>query len=216
MARSKPRDIYRPPVAEASTCSSSPRRRAPLISAASRRRGASVAIPYAPGYSCRHRACHNVAAAAAAEHGAGVAPLAGVAGVARAPREPRFASYQKGRQHFSCSKEPQTSRPRKKNIQYFQVFFSILNMSSTNTTVLKPLAPKVNNQNRTNSSKESLAQNSENVTSTTHGPIRGGTKRKAFHPTLGYAIPPPVPAKVMRRNARERNRVKQVCTFINS
>ena len=129
MARSKPRDIYRPPVAEASTCSSSPRRRAPLISAAtrrrSRRRGASVA-PYAPGYSCRHRARHNVAA----EHGAGagVAPLvgvAGVAGVARAPCEPRFASYQKGRQHFSCSKEPQTSR-LKKNIQYFQVFFSIL------------------------------------------------------------------------------------------
>ena len=119
MARSKPRDIYRPPVAEASTCSSSPRRRAPLISAATRRRrrrhrGASVA-PYAPGYSCRHRARHNVAA----EHGAGagVAPLAGVAGVARAPREPRFASYQKGRQHFSCSKEPQTSRLEKKNIQ---------------------------------------------------------------------------------------------------
>ena len=122
MARSKPRDIYRPPVAEASTCSSSPRRRAPLISAATRRRrhrGASV-VPYAPGYSCRHRACHNVAA----EHGAGagVAPLAGVAGVARAPREPRFASYQKGRQHFSCSKEPQTSR-LEKIIQYFQVFF---------------------------------------------------------------------------------------------
>ena len=122
MARSKPRDIYRPPVAEASTCSSSPRRRAPLISAATRRRGASVA-PYAPGYSCRHRARHNVAAEQGA--GAGVAPLAGVAGVARAPREPRFASYQKGRQHFSCSKEPQTSR-LKKNIQYFQVFFSIL------------------------------------------------------------------------------------------
>ena len=38
MARSKPRDIYRPPVAEASTCSSSPRRRAPLISAATRHR----------------------------------------------------------------------------------------------------------------------------------------------------------------------------------
>merc|ERR1719278_1828780 len=82
-------------------------------------------------------------------------------------------------------------------------------MSSTNTTVLKPLAPKVNQQNRKNSSKEPLAQNSENVTSTTHGPIRGGTKRKAFHPTLGYAIPPPVPAKVMRKmlvNAIELNR----------
>ena len=122
MARSKPRDIYRPPVAEASTCSSSPRRRAPLISAATRRRhrGASV-VPYAPGYSCRHRARHNVAA----EHGAdaGVAPLAGVAGVARAPREPRFASYQKGRQHFSCSKEPQTSRLEKNIFNTFKYFF---------------------------------------------------------------------------------------------
>ena len=41
------------------------------------------------------------------------------------------------------------------------------------------------------------------------------SKRKiAFHPTLGYAIPPPQPAKVARRNARERNRVKQVnCGF---
>merc|ERR1719219_1169713 len=59
-------------------------------------------------------------------------------------------------------------------------------------------------------------KNSDNVSSTTNtnGPIRGGTKRKAFHPTLGYAIPPPVPAKVARRNARERNRVKQVnCGF---
>lgn len=37
------------------------------------------------------------------------------------------------------------------------------------------------------------------------------SKKKAYlHPTLGYAIPPPVPAKVARRNARERNRVKQV------
>ena len=42
-----------------------------------------------------------------------------------------------------------------------------------------------------------------------------GARRKiAFHPTLGYAIPPPLPAKVARRNARERNRVKQVnCGF---
>ena len=88
-------------------------------------------------------------------------------------------------------------------------------MASTNTTVLKPLAPKVTNQQRKNSSnaKEPLASSSDNVSSTTSiGPNRGGggTKRKAYHPTLGYAIPPPVPAKVARRNARERNRVKQV------
>ena len=40
----------------------------------------------------------------------------------------------------------------------------------------------------------------------------GGARRKiAFmHPTLGYPIAAPLPAKVARRNARERNRVKQV------
>jgi len=39
-------------------------------------------------------------------------------------------------------------------------------------------------------------------------------RRIAFHPTLGYPIPPAVPPKVARRNARERNRVKQVnCGF---
>ena len=31
-----------------------------------------------------------------------------------------------------------------------------------------------------------------------------------FHPTLGYAIPPPIPLTVARRNARERNRLKTV------
>ena len=31
-----------------------------------------------------------------------------------------------------------------------------------------------------------------------------------FHPTLGYAIPPPLPPTVARRNARERGRVKTV------
>jgi len=35
-------------------------------------------------------------------------------------------------------------------------------------------------------------------------------RKIAFHPTLGYQIAPPQPAKVARRNARERNRVKQV------
>ena len=48
----------------------------------------------------------------------------------------------------------------------------------------------------------------------------GGARRKiAFmHPTLGYPIAAPMPAKVQRRNARERNRVKQVTisNFITS
>ena len=39
-------------------------------------------------------------------------------------------------------------------------------------------------------------------------------RKIAFHPTLGYAVPPVAPAKVERRNLRERNRVKQVnCGF---
>ena len=80
-------------------------------------------------------------------------------------------------------------------------------MSASNNSVLKPLAPKIRQK------KES----SELVSSTTQ--VKAG-KRKAcaFHPTLGYAIPPPVPAKVARRNARERNRVKQVskCFFLRS
>ena len=75
-------------------------------------------------------------------------------------------------------------------------------MSASNNSVLKPLAPKIRQK------KES----SELVSSTTQ--VKAG-KRKAcaFHPTLGYAIPPPVPAKVARRNARERNRVKQVSKY---
>ena len=77
-------------------------------------------------------------------------------------------------------------------------------MSASNNSVLKPLAPKIRQK------KES----SELVSSTTQ--VKAG-KRKAcaFHPTLGYAIPPPVPAKVARRNARERNRVKQVSKYIS-
>lgn len=46
------------------------------------------------------------------------------------------------------------------------------------------------------------------------GPGRGTKRKMTLHPTLGYAIPPPIAPKVARRNARERNRVKQVnCGF---
>jgi hypothetical protein len=71
----------------------------------------------------------------------------------------------------------------------------------------KPLAPK-------------MLDNSPpgTVTSSTSLPRGGGggCRRKiAFqHPTFGYAIPPPLPAKVARRNERERKRVKNVnCGF---
>ena len=78
-------------------------------------------------------------------------------------------------------------------------------MSASTNSVLKPLAPK----------RQQKKDSSELVSSTTQ--VKAG-KRKAnmlYNPTLGYAIPPPVPQKVARRNARERNRVKQVrnCPF---
>ena len=48
------------------------------------------------------------------------------------------------------------------------------------------------------------------TSSTTHSRRR----KIAFHPTMGYPVPPVQPAKVERRNLRERNRVKQVnCGF---
>ena len=51
------------------------------------------------------------------------------------------------------------------------------------------------------------------VTSTT-STSKSCRRKIAFHPTLGYAVTPPLPAKVARRNQRERNRVKQVnCGF---
>ena len=68
-----------------------------------------------------------------------------------------------------------------------------------NMNQIKPIAPKPNN----NSTK------SEAVSTTTSGRQTPACRRKqmAFqHPTFGYAIPAPLPAKVARRNARERNR----------
>ena len=79
-------------------------------------------------------------------------------------------------------------------------------------TAHKSIAPKCSN----NSIK------TEPVTSTSTAsrggrPGAGGAscrRQIAFHPTLGYAIAPPVAPKVQRRNQRERNRVKQVnCGF---
>ena len=83
-------------------------------------------------------------------------------------------------------------------------------------TAHKSIAPKC-------SSSNSQVIKTEPVTSTStasnnqrgNGGGGAGCRRKiAFHPTLGYAIAPPVAPKVQRRNARERNRVKQVnCGF---
>lgn len=75
-----------------------------------------------------------------------------------------------------------------------------VNMSSFQP---KTIAPKLCSPDSVSSSSSSPAH--------LNRPCR---RKIAFHPTLGYAIPPPLPAKVARRNARERNRVKQVnCGF---
>lgn len=61
----------------------------------------------------------------------------------------------------------------------------------------KTIAPKVEK------SEVSSSTNNRNV-----------RRKIAFHPSMGYAVTPVLPQKVARRNARERNRVKQVnCGF---
>ena len=78
--------------------------------------------------------------------------------------------------------------------------------STTTNSSQKPIAPKLKG-----SSSNNALRNTTNVDNGVSSSTSGRGKRKMhFHPTLGYAIPPPQPAKVARRNARERNRVKQV------
>jgi achaete-scute complex protein len=83
-------------------------------------------------------------------------------------------------------------------------------MVLTNNSMLhnnKHIAPKCHQE---------AAKTEATVTSSTGSMSLKGCRRKiAFHhPTLGYAIAPPVAPKVQRRNARERNRVKNVnCGF---
>ena len=73
---------------------------------------------------------------------------------------------------------------------------------------VKPIAPRINSKLQR---KDAEVDSTTTTTSTTI--TKPNNKRKiAFHPSLGYAIPPPIPPKVARRNARERNRVKQVNT----
>ena len=92
----------------------------------------------------------------------------------------------------------------------------------------KPIAPKLipsqnlQNQNQIHQTSTSSLMMAESTVSSTvqagnqsrggNNSTGGGARRKiAFmHPTLGYPIAAPLPAKVARRNARERNRVKQV------
>ncbi len=74
----------------------------------------------------------------------------------------------------------------------------------------KPIAPKMTAKKSEASSTTNMVQPQNSGA----GGARGCRRKIAFHPTLGYAVAPPMPAKVARRNARERNRVKQVnCGF---
>ena len=69
----------------------------------------------------------------------------------------------------------------------------------------KPIAPKLSPKDDLNTND--CVSSSSTIVNTNSMRCR---KKIVFHPTLGYAIPAPQPAKVARRNARERNRVKQV------
>ena len=93
----------------------------------------------------------------------------------------------------------------------------------TMTLNMKGKNSKTNANKSISTSSASQSENSvtSSVSTTTllHNRIsgaitnRGGRKNSSGmiqHPTLGYPVLPPQPAKVQRRNARERNRVKQV------
>lgn len=87
-------------------------------------------------------------------------------------------------------------------------------LPSSQQQLVKPIAPKINNRQRKDAQVDSTTSTSMTTMTTmtlATTTAKAAAKRKiAFHPSLGYAIPPPIPPKVARRNARERNRVKQV------
>ena len=91
-----------------------------------------------------------------------------------------------------------------------------LNMKSKNA---KTNTKNSNISSNNTSQSDNSVSSSVSTTTLLHNRIsgamtnRGGRKNSTGmipHPTLGYPVLPPQPAKVQRRNARERNRVKQV------
>ena len=91
-----------------------------------------------------------------------------------------------------------------------------LNMKSKNSKANKTITTP---SSCTTSQSQNSVSSSVSTTTLLHNRIsgainnRGGRKNASGmiqHPTLGYPVLPPQPAKVARRNARERNRVKQV------
>ena len=132
----------------------------------------------------------------------------------------RQLTYASTHQHYQ--KEAAVQTTKEKQIQFHPNVHSVQSENIIITYIImvltahKSIAPKC-------SSSNSQVIKTEPVTSTStasnnqrgNGGGGAGCRRKiAFHPTLGYAIAPPVAPKVQRRNARERNRVKQVnCGF---
>ena len=116
--------------------------------------------------------------------------------------------------------------PNRKSTKFFQKTIAPKPSMTTNNSMtlnMKAKNSKTNSKNNTVVSNSSQSDNSvsSSVSTTTllHNRIsgamtnRGGRKNSSGmipHPTLGYPVLPPQPAKVARRNARERNRVKQV------
>ena len=91
-----------------------------------------------------------------------------------------------------------------------------LNMKSKNA---KTNTKGINTSSSNTSQSDNSVSSSVSTTTLLHHRIsgamsnRGGRKTSTgmiSHPTLGYPVLPPQPAKVQRRNQRERNRVKQV------
>jgi hypothetical protein len=77
----------------------------------------------------------------------------------------------------------------------------------------KAIAPKASHPGSTAARPGVTSDVVSSSTSSQRATSASCRRRIAFHPTLGYAIAPTLPAKVARRNARERNRVKQVPIF---
>ena len=106
-------------------------------------------------------------------------------------------------------RESNLCHPRSTDMNSLTVIMPPHHQQQHQTTQVKPIAPRLNNKQQLPKEIRSII-NSE-VDSTTTLTTKNSNKRKiVLHPSRGYAIPPPIAPKVARRNARERNRVKQV------
>ena len=122
-----------------------------------------------------------------------------------------------------------TVLPNRKTTKFYQKTIAPKPSMTTNNSMTLSMKAKNSKNTKNNTVVSNPAQSDNSVSSSVstttllHNRIsgamtnRGGRKNSTGmipHPTLGYPVLPPQPAKVQRRNARERNRVKQVnCGF---